>query len=136
MLSDPNPREVSPRSAVPHHTTPAQHNTATSVWTRRLIILLTILAAIGLGFLLLWVASYITTAILIFIVASLIAYAIIPIVEFCQRIMPRWLAIVVVYVIVLGLLGLILYFIIKTMVVQLSNLAQSIAVLLQTGKNG
>ena len=136
MLSDPNPREVSPRSAVPHHTVPAQHNTATSVWTRRLIILLTILAAIGLGFLLLWAASYVTTAILIFIVASLIAYAIIPVVEFCQRIMPRWLAIVLVYVIVLGLLGLILYFIIKTMVVQLSNLAQSIAVLLRSGKNG
>ena len=136
MLSDPNPREVSPRSAVPHHTVPAQHNTATSVWTRRLIILLTILAAIGLGFLLLWGASYITTAILIFIVASLIAYAIIPIVEFFQRIMPRSLAIVLVYVIVLGLLGMVIYFIIKTMVVQLSNLAQSIAVLLHTGKNG
>ena len=136
MLSDPNPREVSPRSAVSRHTVPVQHNTATSIWTRRLIILLTILAAIGLGFLFLWAASYITTAILIFIVASLIAYAIIPVVEFCQRIMPRALAIVVVYVIVLGLLGMILYFIIKTMVVQLSNLAQSIAVLLQAGKNG
>src|SRR5579859_672432 len=136
MLSDPNPREVSPRSAIPHSTVPAQHNTATSVWTRRLIILLTILAAIGLGFLFLWAASYITTAILIFIIASLIAYAIIPIVEFCQRILPRAFAIVLVYVVVLGLLGMILYFIIKTMVVQLSNLAQSIAVLLQTGQHG
>ncbi len=135
MLSDPNPREVSPRSAVPRHSVQAQHNTATSVWTRRLIILLTILAAIGLGFLFLWAASYITTAILIFIVASLIAYAIIPVVEFCQRIMPRALAIVLVYVVVLGLLGLLLYFIIKTMVVQLSNLAQSIVVLL-TSRNG
>lgn len=134
MLSNPNPREVSPRSATPH-TVPAQHNTATSVWTRRLIILLTILAAIGLGFLMLWAASYITATILIFIVASLIAYAIMPVVEFCQRIMPRWLAIVLVYVVVLGLLGLLLYFIIKTMVVQLSNLAQSIVVLL-TSKNG
>lgn len=131
MLSNPNPR-----SALPQHTVPSQHNTATSVWTRRLIILLTILAAIGLGFLLLWVASYITTAILIFIIASLIAYAIIPVVEFCQRIMPRALAIVLVYVIVLGLLGMILYFIIKTMVVQLSNLAQSIAILLQSGQRG
>jgi predicted PurR-regulated permease PerM len=135
MLTNPNPREVSPRSAMPQHSGPAQHNTATSVWTRRLIILLTILAAIGLGFLLLWAASYITTAILIFIVASLIAYAIIPVVEFCQRVMPRALAIVLVYVIVLGLLGMVLYFIIKTMVVQLSNLAQSVEMLLQS-KNG
>lgn len=135
MLTNPNPREVSPRSAAPQHSGPAQHNTATSVWTRRLIILLTILAAIGLGFLLLWAASHITTTILIFIVASLIAYAIIPVVEFCQRVMPRALAIVLVYVVVLGLLGMVLYFIIKTMVVQLSNLAQSVEVLLRP-KNG
>jgi predicted PurR-regulated permease PerM len=136
MLSDPNRREVSPRSVIPPHTASSQHSTATSMWTRRLIILLTILAAIGLAFVLAWGASYITTTILIFIVASLIAYAIIPVVEFFQRVMPRALAIVAVYVIVLGLLGLILYFIIKTMVVQLSNLAQSVAVLLQAGQHG
>ena len=136
MLSESNRREVSPRNSALPHTAPAQHSTSTSLWTRRLIILLTILAAIAVAAVLLWGASYITTAILIFIVASLIAYAIIPIVALFQRIMPRSLAIVAVYVIVLGLLGLILYFIIKTMVVQLSNLAQSIAVLLQSGKNG
>lgn len=130
MLSDPNPREVTSRGSI------SQHTVATSVWTRRLIILLTILAAVGMAVLILWGASYITTAILIFIVASLLAYAIIPLVELFQRVVPRALAIVAVYVVVLGLLGLILYFIIKTMVVQLSNLAESIVVLLQPGKNG
>ena len=134
MLSDPNSREVTSRDSISRHTT--QHTASTSIWTRRLIILLTILAAIGMAVLLLWGASYITTAILIFIVASLLAYAIIPIVELFQRIMPRALAIVAVYVIVLGLLGLILYFIIKTMAVQVTNLAEFIAVLLQPGKNG
>jgi predicted PurR-regulated permease PerM len=136
MLTDPHSREVSPRSAVPQRTVPAQHNTATSVWTRRLIILLTILIGIVLGVSILWAASYIMPTILIFIVASLIAYAILPLVGFFRRFLPRWLAIVLVYVVVLGLLGLLLYFIIKTMVVQLSNLAQSIVVLLQPGKNG
>jgi predicted PurR-regulated permease PerM len=139
MLTDPNSREVSTRSAVSRPTAPLQHNTATSVWTRRLIILLTILVAIVLIIALLWAASYIITAILIFIVASLIAYAIIPIVAFFQRIVPRLprpLAITAVYVIVIALLGLLLYFIIKTMIIQLSALAQSITVLLQPGKNG
>ena len=135
MLTNPNPREVSPRSAMSNHPTSAQHNTATSVWTRRLIILLTILVGSALGVAILWAASYIAPTILIFIVASLIAYAILPLVEFFQRIMPRALAIVLVYVVVLGLLGLLLYFIIKTMVFQLSNLAQSIVVLL-TSQNG
>jgi predicted PurR-regulated permease PerM len=139
MLTDPNSREVSPRSPVPRHTAPAQHNTATSIWTRRLIILLTILVGTVLVVALLWAASYVITAILIFIVASLIAYAIIPIVAFIQRIMPRLprpIAITVVYVIVLGLLGLLIYFIIKTMILQLSALAHSITVLLQAPKNG
>ena len=136
MLSDPNRREVSPRASISQHTATPQHSTSTSLWTRRLIILLTILAAVAVAAVLVWGASYITTAILIFIVASLIAYAIIPVVDLFQRVMPRSLAIVAVYVIVLGLLGLIFYFIIKTMVVQLSSLAQSIAVLLQSGKNG
>ena len=136
MLSDPNRREVSQRGSLSQHTATPQHNTSTSSWTRRLIILLTILASIAVAAVLVWGASYITTAILIFIVASLIAYAIIPVVDLFQRVMPRSLAIVAVYVIVLGLLGLIIYFIIKTMVVQLSSLAQSIAVLLQSGKNG
>ncbi|HEU0001733.1 MAG TPA: AI-2E family transporter [Ktedonobacteraceae bacterium] len=136
MLSEPNRREVSPRSALSQHTSTPQHSISTSLWTRRLIILLTILAAIGVAILLGWGASYIVTALLIFTVASLIAYAIIPVVDLFQRVMPRALAIVAVYVIVLGLLGLILYFIIKTMVTQLSTLAQSIAVLLQPGKDG
>jgi predicted PurR-regulated permease PerM len=136
MLSEPNRREVSQHGAISQHGTTSQHSTATSLWTRRLIILLTILAAIGLAVLLLWGASYIITALLIFIVASLIAYAIIPVVELFQRVMPRALAIVAVYVIVFVLLGLIIYFIIKTMVAQLSTLANSIVQLLEPGKNG
>ena len=136
MLSEPNRREVSPRSALSQHTSNPQHSTSTGSWTRRLIILLTTLAAIAVAAVLLWGASYIVTALLIFIVASLIAYAIVPVVDLFQRVMPRALAILAVYVIVLGLLGLILYFIIKTMVTQLSTLAQSIAVLLQSPQNG
>jgi predicted PurR-regulated permease PerM len=101
-----------------------------------LIILLTILASVAVAAVLLWGASYIVTALLIFIVASLIAYAIVPVVDLFQRVLPRALAILAVYVIVLGLLGLVLYFIIKTMVAQLSALADSIAVLLKSPKNG
>lgn len=139
MLSDPKPREVSTRSAAPQHTVSAQHNTATSVWTRRLIILLTILAGAVLVIAILWAASYIITAILIFIVASLIAYAIVPLVGFIQRLMPRFpraLAITLIYVIVIGLLGLLIYFITRTMIVQLTNLAGSVRVLLQPPANG
>jgi len=125
MLTEPNRREVN-----------RYGNTPNSIWTRRLIILLTILAAVAVAFITLWFASHIVSSLLIFAVAALIAYAIVPIVGLFRRVMPRALAIVLVYVVVLVLLGLLLYFIIKTMVVQLSNLAQSVVVILSPGKNG
>jgi predicted PurR-regulated permease PerM len=126
MLSMPNQHE------------PAQYsNTSTSAWTRRLIILLTILAALALALVILWGASHITTSLLIFAMAALIAYAIAPLVELFRRIVPKALAILASYLIVLILLGLVFYLIISTMITQLSGLAQNVSVLLTpTSKGG
>lgn len=52
---------------------PHQSITPTTVWTRRLIILLTILAAIALAFVIIWGASHIGTTLLILVLAALIA---------------------------------------------------------------
>ncbi|SRR6266566_554284 len=111
-------------------------NTATRVWTRRLIILLTILAAFVLAVLILDGASHITTALLIFAVAALIAYAIAPVVVIFQRVMPRWLAILLVYLLVFILLGLVMYLVVNTAVVQISSLAKNIGNMLTPGNNG
>ncbi|HJT57492.1 MAG TPA: AI-2E family transporter [Ktedonobacteraceae bacterium] len=126
MLSMPNQRQ------------PSQHsNTTTAVWTRRLIILLTILAALALALVILWGASHITTSLLIFAVAALIAYAIVPLVKLFKRFIARPIAILVSYLIVLIFLGLILYLIISTMITQLSGLANNVSVLLTpTAKGG
>lgn len=126
MLSMPNQHEPSPHSITP-----------TSAWTRRLIILLTILAALALALVILWGASHITTSLLIFAVAALIAYAIAPMVALFRRFIPRALAILAAYLIVLILLGLVFYLIISTMITQLSGLAQNVSVLLTpTGNSG
>ncbi len=125
MLSMPNSHQSSQHS-----------NTTTSVWTRRLIILLTILAALALALVILWGASHITTSLLIFAVAALISYAIVPLVELINRFIPRPLAILASYLIVLILLGLVLYLIISTMITQLSGLAQHITILLTPTSNG
>jgi predicted PurR-regulated permease PerM len=124
--------------SMPNQHEPSQHSTtSTSVWTRRLIILLTILAALALALIILWGASHITTSLLIFAVAALIAYAIAPLVELFKRIMPRALAILASYLIVLILLGMVLYLIISTMITQLSGLAQNVSILLTpTSKGG
>jgi predicted PurR-regulated permease PerM len=111
-----------------------QGPTATREWTRRLIILLTILAALVLIVLIFMGAGHIIASLLIFTVAALIAYAIAPAVDFLHRFMPRALAILAVYLIVLVLLGLLMYFVLNTAITQISSLAQNIGNLLNPPK--
>ena len=125
MLSTSNQREPSQHTTIP-----------TTVWIRRLIILLTILAALALVFVILWGASHIITALLIFAIAALIAYAIAPAVDLFRKIMPRPLAILAAYLIVIVLLGMLLYLIISTMVTQLTSLAQNVSKLLVPTTSG
>lgn len=113
-----------------------QGPTATREWTRRLIILLTILAALVLIVLLFEGAGHIIASLLIFAVAALIAYAIAPAVDLLHRVMPRALAILAVYLVVLVLLGLLMYFVLNTAITQISSLAQTIGSLLTPGSKG
>lgn len=103
-----------------------QGPTATREWTRRLIILLTILAALVLIVLIFMGAGHIIASLLIFTVAALIAYAIAPAVDLLHRVMPRALAILAVYLVVLVLLGLLMYFVLNTAITQISSLAHNI----------
>jgi predicted PurR-regulated permease PerM len=113
-----------------------QGPTATREWTRRLIILLTILAAVVLIVLIFMGAGHIIASLLIFTVAALIAYAIAPAVDLLHRVMPRALAILAVYLVVLVLLGLLMYFVLNTAITQISSLAQNIRSLLTPGPKG
>lgn len=112
-----------------------QGPTATREWTRRLIILLTILAALVLIMLIFAGAGHIIASLLIFAVAALIAYAIAPAVDLLHRVMPRALAILAVYLVVLVLLGLLMYLVLNTAITQISSLARNIGNLL-TPPNG
>ena len=112
-----------------------QGPTATREWTRRLIILLTILAAVVLIVLIFEGAGHIIASLLIFTVAALIAYAIAPAVDFLHRFMPRALAILAVYLVVLVLLGLLMYFVLNTAITQISSLAKNIGSLLTPIEN-
>ena len=107
-----------------------QGPTATREWTRRLIILLTILAALVLIVLIFEGAGHIIASLLIFTVAALIAYAIAPAVDLLHRVMPRALAILAVYLVVLVLLGLLMYLVLNTAITQISSLAHNIGSLL------
>ena len=111
-------------------------NADVTKWVRRLLIPLAILAWAGVGILILWAAGFVARTILLLVIATLLAYALSPLVTFLERVMPRFLAILFVYLIVLGGIGTLLYFIARTTVDQTISLANYVGVLLTPGQNG
>src|SRR6266567_6383876 len=75
---------------------------AASKWTQRRDIPIAILAWIVLGVVILWAAGYIIRTLLVIVVAALLAYALAPGVKLLNRFMPRIVAIIFVYLVVLG----------------------------------
>ena len=105
-------------------------------WIRRLLIPLAILAWAGVFILILWAAGYVARTILLLVIATLLAYALSPLVTLLERVMPRFLAILLVYLIVLGGIGTLLYFIVRTTVDQIVSLSNYLGVALAPGQNG
>lgn len=105
-------------------------------WVRRLLIPLAILAWAGIAILILMVAGYLTRTLLLLGIAILLAYALSPLVTFFTRAMPRFVAILVVYLLVFGAIGTLLYFIVRTSVDQIISLSNYIGSLLAPGRNG
>lgn len=103
---------------------------------RRLVILLEILAAIALAIVLLWGIGHIITTVLVVLIAALIAYAIVPVVELFRRVMPRPLAILLAYLIVIIILGAIVYSVVNTAVFQISALVQNASTWLTPNNKG
>ncbi len=116
--------------------TPRSALTLTSTWVRRLIITLTLLAWIGLALVLLWLIGRVGQALLLLAVGALLAYVIYPLVTFFQRIMPRFLAVIVVYLLVVIGVGILLYFVVTAILEQLRSLIQYVQSLLHAGPDG
>ena len=103
-------------------------------WSRRRDVPLAILAWSGVVILIIWLAGHIATTILLLIIAMLLAYALAPAVGILARVMPRFLAILIVYLIFLGGIGGLIYLIIRTAVDQASSLSNYLNFLLTPGK--
>jgi len=105
-------------------------------WIRRFIIPLSFLAWAGIAILVLWGISHVTRALLLLVVASLLAYALAPLVTLFGRVMPRFLAILLVYLIVLGGIGALVYLVIRTAVEQITSLSAKLSFLLAPTSGG
>jgi len=99
-------------------------------WIRRVAIPLATLAWIGLVAVILWAASHVGRSLILLAIAALLAVALAPAVTLAARVIPRILAILVVYLIVLIGLGIVIYFISRTAIQQVSELKSEVTHLL------
>lgn len=97
-----------------------------STWERRRDIPLAILAWTALVCLVLWGVGHIVRTLLILAIAALLAYALAPGVKLLQRFIPRFLAILVMYLLVLGTISFLLYLIVTTAIEQVGSLVSNV----------
>ncbi len=105
-----------------------------SRWSRRRDIPLAILAWAGVVILFIWLIGHIATTILLLVIAGLLAYALSPAVGLLERVMPRFLAILLVYLVVLGGIGGLFYLIVRTSIDQVASLEIYVKNLMTPGK--
>ncbi len=106
---------------------PLPRNDATAAkWARRRDIPIAILAWTALVFVVLWGAGHIIRTILLLSIAALLAYALAPGVKILQRFMPRFLAILIMYLIVLSAVSFLIYLIATTAIHQAFDLTRNV----------
>ena len=125
MLSSHNPGDLLPKDL-----------SSLNPWARRLLLLRILLISVILIGILFWLMSFLIVPILIVLVAALLAYALVPVIDLLHRVMPRSLAIVLVYVVATVLFALFAYLGVKTLIPQLNSLAQSVTSFVTPGTNG
>jgi predicted PurR-regulated permease PerM len=125
MLSSSNPGELLPKDL-----------STLNPWARRLLFLRITLISVLLIGILVWLISFVINPILILLVAALLAYAVVPVIDLLHRVMPRALAIVLVYVVAIAMFGVLAFLGLKTFIPQLDSLAHSIATFVAPGSNG
>ncbi len=91
-------------------------------WIRRVGIPLATLAWIGVVAVILWAASHVGRSLILLAIAAILAFALAPAVKILARVMPRIVAILVVYIIVLSGISVLLYFLIRTAILQIAEL--------------
>ena len=109
---------------------------STTVWARRRDIPIALLAWIALAAVVLWGASHIASTILLLVLAALLAYALAPGVKILERFMPRFLAILIMYIVVLGVVSLLIYFVVSTAIHQVGTLSTFVQYWLTPKSNG
>jgi len=122
--------------AINKQTRPLTPSESLYKWQRRRDVPLAILAWVALALIIGWLANHVIRTILLIILSALFAFAIAPLARLLTRMMPRPLAIITVYVLFFGGIGLLCYLLIRTAMEQVISLAHYISYLLTPGSGG
>jgi predicted PurR-regulated permease PerM len=95
-------------------------------WIRRRNITFTILGWIAMVGVALWLAAQVWHAIIVLVMAAVVAYALFPAVQLLHRWLPRWLAILLVYLALFAAIGGFAYLLGSTAVTQFRALSDEI----------
>lgn len=104
-----------------------------TIWTKRLIISLTILVWVALALIVVWLLGYFATALILLAIAGLLAYAIYPAVKLFQRVLPRPVAVITVYLLAMIVLGVFFFFLGRAAMSQLVSLTHHLQNMLEDG---
>lgn len=120
----------------PRSSRPAEPMSVVAKWVPRVGLPLAILAWIAVTLVILWLAGQVIHTLLMLAFAGLLAYSLAPAAKFLERVMPRTLAILLVFLIVLGALGALLYVIVGAAVSQVVALSDYVRFLLTPSSTG
>jgi len=109
---------------------------STSVWVRRFLIMLTVLAALAIVGIVFWFFGLIVHPIILLFLGTTLAYLLYPFAQLLHRHMPSWLAILLAYVIVFALIAFVLFYVTLPVLTQLTTLVQNIQTLFQNYQAG
>lgn len=104
-------------------------------WARQRDLVLTIIGWLFIVAVIVWAASHIVRSLLVLLIAVLLAYALAPVVTLLRRFIPRWLAILLVYLVAVALFAGLIYLIVTSLISQLVSLTHTITQLSRPGGN-
>lgn len=117
------------------HDSPAGRRVGSASWAGRRDIALTVLTWLLVVGIVLWTAAQVGKTLLMVVVAGLIAYALFPAVRILSRYIPRGVAILFVYLVVLAGLGSVVYLVLTTAITQITAFSGQVSVWLTPGPN-
>ena len=108
--------------STPYHARIGRYNSSLMKWRRWFLTALTILAWIVLGGILVWLLGHVSQAVVVLVLGAIIATVIAPLITWLEHLIPRTLAIALIYLLIFAGLAILLYVLANIILDQMTSL--------------